>query len=459
MRQGQHGQAQENPHAGQRHQGQRQTLPGQRGVVRQFCRQPDAGQDGQTQHSPATEEIDEDANAIEPGEQVVGCRVVGQQPPWRIVLQQQQGIVLDQPPGQGRFHSHKPGAGRPLERCRGDSEDANNERQRLPRSDVFIARVQYFVRGRTRGQLHGATVIAAATAGMAGRSALHVANIDQRRTVHPRRTLCALHPYFFINAKMYRGNFCKQRKHTVGRVQITAPDAFAPAIDKPDRDGGHARSTQHQQRGLRILVDTDQLAIHRGADKGREWPATPAHPARNGTPQAMVTGELRQRAFRTENAAPDASEQHHADHHERPPDAPEEELRKQAQIVVNVGIFRRQRHERRNDQQHQIKEDNDPLDRQNRAAVALHGGADSGQPAGATARVPAGTFCNGPHVMHGGFVFAGNGRSGSGLSSCSRQKVSCARRPNTLIAAAPGTPPGLPMYWKSGESSNCLLMR
>jgi len=130
---------------------------------------------------------------------------------------------------------------------------------------------------------------------------------------------------------------------------------------------------------LRVLINADQLAINRGANKGHKRPATPAQPARNRPPQTMAAGQLGQHAFRAKNAAPDAPQQHGAQHDERPPDTPKQKLREQPQIVQNMRILCRQGHEHRVNQEAEVKHHHRPLHAQDDALMAAHGLADACQ--------------------------------------------------------------------------------
>jgi hypothetical protein len=89
--------------------------------------------------------------------------------------------------------------------------------------------------------------------------------------------------------------------------------------------------------------------------------------------KAAAADELRERAFRTEHAAPHAPHEHHRHHHERPPHAPERELRQTREIVIDVRRVRRQRQKRRNNHQRKINHDHRPLDGLNDGTVPLHG--------------------------------------------------------------------------------------
>ena len=135
---------------------------------------------------------------------------------------------------------------------------------------------------------------------------------------------------------------------------MPTPYPFAATVDKTYHHCGHGGAPQHHQCGFGIFVYAYQLPVECGRGKGQKGPAGPAQPTRNRQSQAMAAGPFRQGAFRTQYPAPDSPQQHHADHHERPPDAPEHKLSEQGEVLIEVHIVRRQGKERRVNQQAQI---------------------------------------------------------------------------------------------------------
>ncbi len=70
---------------------------------------------------------------------------------------------------------------------------------------------------------------------------------------------------------------------------------------------------------------------------------------------------LGETAFRTEQAAPGAADQNHAEENEGPPNAPEAELREKRQIAPDMRRATRQGQEGRNRDEKQIESDDRPL--------------------------------------------------------------------------------------------------
>ncbi len=80
-----------------------------------------------------------------------------------------------------------------------------------------------------------------------------------------------------------------------------------------------------------------------------------------------------QRAFGTENAAPGAAGQYHAEKHKRPPDPPKNELRKESEVIPDMRVRFRQRQKSGDGNKQDIDEDDGPLDLLNEALVAPQG--------------------------------------------------------------------------------------
>ena len=86
------------------------------------------------------------------------------------------------------------------------------------------------------------------------------------------------------------------------------------------------------------------------------------HPARRREPATALADDLGERPFRTQDAAPCAPDENHAQQDEGPPDAPERELREQRHVRPDMRGAAGQRQDRRHDDQHDIDLDDCPLD-------------------------------------------------------------------------------------------------
>src|SRR5262249_33090250 len=76
---------------------------------------------------------------------------------------------------------------------------------------------------------------------------------------------------------------------------------------------------------------------------------------------AVAAGDLGERAFGAEEAAPGAPDDHHAEQHERPPHAPEYELGEQGHVVEDARGTLGERQHRRQRDEHDIETDDGPL--------------------------------------------------------------------------------------------------
>src|SRR5260363_56204 len=204
---------------------------------------------------------------------------------------------------------------------------------------------------------------AAPRAHMTRRIALHMTQRHQRRAIHRNRpaSLFALRVRALPGAggdfKVNRGQFCKQGKYAVHRTEIFTPNPFFPSVEISGRNGGNGRTAQNQQYRFGILIDADHLAVDRRDRKRDKRPAAPAHPARNGTATTVPAGEFRERAFRTQDAAPDA---------------PEYPLSKDSQMIPHMFGVARQRHKRWRGDEDGVEADDDPLHGANGGAMAAH---------------------------------------------------------------------------------------
>ena len=352
-----HRQPQHHAHTGDWDERIGQSLPGPVALAQHARRQQQGRAHQRPQRQPAHQNPEQDAQAIQPGENILHLGVVGEQPPGRVVLQKCHLVVVDQPFGGQALEVHELAAYGPRERRRGHADDTKEQRERVARAGRCLVG-QDFLRGRAQAKRHGVVLTRAAPAGVAGRCALHVADIDERcavdGVVSGAALLQRLLPACFVHAEMHWCNARQQTKHAIGRAQVAAPHAAAAPIHPANGHRCHAGSAQHQQGGLWVLVHADQLAVHRGAHKGHEGPSSPAQPTSNGAAQAMAAGKFGECAFRAKHAAPYAPEQQGADHNAWPPHAPEQELRKQPQVGEDAGVLRRHWHEGRDDQQRQI---------------------------------------------------------------------------------------------------------
>ncbi|MNE29366.1 hypothetical protein D3C80_1228420 [compost metagenome] len=164
--------------------------------------------------------------------------------------------------------------------------------------------------------------------------ALQATDVQQRCAVGGWQARCGVFfPALFIDLKVYRGEAREQGKDAADRAQVAAPDPLAAGEQQPDDDGSDGRTAKNQQRRLGVIIDADQLAIDGGQDERQGWPATPAHPAWHAHAPAILAGPFAQRAFRAQHTAPEPAEQYDRQQHERPPEAPEQELGEQGQVV------------------------------------------------------------------------------------------------------------------------------
>jgi hypothetical protein len=130
---GEHREAEDDAGGGEWGEGEGEALPGQVFGFEQSGGEGRADQQQAAEQEAAAEQVAEYQRAIEPGEQVAGFRVVGEQPPRHVVVEQGEVIVVDQPFGGGQFGAEQPGAECPLEGGGGNAEDAIDERQRIRR--------------------------------------------------------------------------------------------------------------------------------------------------------------------------------------------------------------------------------------------------------------------------------------------------------------------------------------
>jgi len=190
-----------------------------------------------------------------------------------------------------------------------------------------------------------------------------------------------------VDLVVERGDLGQHGEDAGSRAQVAAPDALLAAVEQAEADGGDGRAAEHQQGRLRVFVDPDQLPVDAGDADGAEGPAGPLEPAGQRLAAPVLADPFGDGAFRAEDAAPDAAERYRGDHDAGPPDAPEDELREQAQVVPDVRVFRRQRHERRDDDERRVNDDDRPLDGHDQAAVAAQKKADSLQSTAAALRL------------------------------------------------------------------------
>ncbi|CPI68111.1 Uncharacterised protein [Bordetella pertussis] len=287
--------------------------------------------------------------------------------------------MLDQPGGRPLLDRHVPGAGAPQEGPHRHAHQPETDQRGLPA--VAVGDLHDLGFGRARRQGNRPAIAATAATDMAVARALHVAQRHQRRAIDRLDANDRMAPFFLVHLEMPGRQLGQQVEHAIDRTQVLAPDALAAAIAPADDHRRHGRAAQHRQRRQRVLIDTDQLAVDRRQGKGHERPAAPAHPARNGAALAALAGPLGEHALGTEPAAPGAPQQRHGNQDERPPHAPERELRQHGQIVEDRRGVVRQGQEHRHDQQERIRSDDAPLQlAQQRGMVAKHVGKAGGRP-------------------------------------------------------------------------------
>ena len=308
---------------------------------------------------------------------------MGEQPPGDVGVQRPEDVVFNQPFRRALLEGDKPRADRPVKRADGHAQQAKHNQRGLPAVGFFGGHPQHFVGGRAGLQLDGVAVIATAAAHMTAAAALHMAQGLQRGAVD--RTVRAVGrggPAGFVHPVGHRRQFGQQGKHAIHRAQMPAPGALALGVHPAHRHGGDGGAAQHQQRRLRVLIDADHLAIHRGQHKGDKRPAAPAHPARNRPAQAFLRRPFGQCAFRAQHATPDAAKQHHRQQHKRPPDSPEHKLGEDGQVVQHARAVVRQRQQRRNHQQGGVHQHHRPLQPTQQRGVVAQPAAHRRQPPG-----------------------------------------------------------------------------
>ncbi|MBV6412215.1 MAG: hypothetical protein GAKPKEKM_03157 [Rhodocyclaceae bacterium] len=394
---GHHRQAEEQADAGQRNQREGEGAP----VDLRHAR----GNSQSRQHGAAEQErhaadVGEDQGAVEPAEGVVGLRIVREQPPRRVVFQRPERLAGDQPFGGGLLEGDEPRADGPLEGADGQAQHAEDEQQRFALARRLAG--EHLGVGGARGQFDGVAVAAAIATVVAVGGAGHVLDVEQRRAIDGAGARRIAVPGLAVDAEVHRRHACEQGEDAGDRTEIAAPDALAAAVEPADGDGGERRAAEDQQRRLRVFVDADQLPVEGGQHEGREGPAAPAQPARDGEALAVARGEFGERPLRAEHAAPDAAHEHDGEDDEGPPDAPEQVLGGEHHALVPEGrvgrhlrlagrgaeepgeqprLGMRQRQEGRQRDEDAVEQHDEPLQAEDGAAVAHHPVAQARQAA------------------------------------------------------------------------------
>ncbi len=197
------------------------------------------------------------------------------------------------------------------------------------------------------------------------------------------RATLRLTPRLPIHLELPGRKLGQQIEHAVDRAQVAAPYPLLPSIQPAHRHGAQGGAAQDQGHGQRILIDADQLPIDRGQGESDERPAAPAHPARDGPAPPVPAGPLRQRPLRAEHAAPGPPHQRHGQQHERPPDAPEGELRQHSEVVEHRSAAVRQRQEHRRQQQDGVDGHHQPLHAANGSLMIAQEVAHASRPGAA----------------------------------------------------------------------------
>src|SRR3984893_12247391 len=240
-----------------------------------------------------------------------------------------------------------------------------------------------FMIGRARRQADRVAKAVATAAHVTVRAAAHRLDRDERRAIdrpHPGVAgLTRQGPGILVDAEMHRGKLGQQAEDAVDRAEKAAPDQFVAAIKIADDDRAKSRSAENEQRRLWILIDADHLAVDLGQGKRNEGPAFPGDPARDRMTPAEPACRLGQRALRTEEPAPGAADQKHAEEDERPPDTPEGELREEREIVPDMREPSGQRQECGHGDKHKINENDRPLAALNQAPVAAQAFPERGK--------------------------------------------------------------------------------
>ncbi len=260
------------------------------------------------------------------------------------------------------------------------ADEPEQQQGRVPAAGRVRAVAHDLRTGHPRDQRHRVALAAAAAAHVAGRGAFHAADVDQRRAVGQAGDAAgARFPARPVHLEVQRREPRQQTEHAAHGAQVAAPHPLATPVQQTHQHGRHGGAAQHQQGGLGVLVHAHELAVDGGDDKGHGGPAAPAHPARDAAPASVAAHRFAQRTLGAEHPAPDAAQQDHAQQHEGPPDAPEQELREQAQVVQDACGVVGQRQKRRQHHQHRVGQHDGPLHAADQAAMAAHGVAQGRQ--------------------------------------------------------------------------------
>ena len=280
---------------------------------------------------------------------------------------------------------HEPGAGAPQEGTDGNAEQAEDDEYGFPRVRLVARHMDDVMVGRAQRQPHrAATKARAVGAHVAVAVRCHGADRHQRRAAHRRERLSRRQaigiPSHGVDFEMQWRKLRQDAEHAVDRAEEAAPDPLVLATHQARRDGRDGGAAEDQQHRGGILVDADHLAVDRRESEGDEWPAAPAHPARNGALQAVAACRLGECSLRAHEAAPGAAHEHHGDEHEGPPDSPEHELRKQRHVVPDMIGALGQGQQDGHDDEHHIDRDQRPLQPRDETAVPQQEVAHGGHP-------------------------------------------------------------------------------
>ena len=152
------------------------------------------------------------------------------------------------------------------------------------------------------GEPDGVAVAAAASAGMTGGSALHLADIDKRGAVDTFGCSIECRPLFLVHVKVNGGLPGQHAEKTVDGAQVHAPDAFAISVQIAGRQREHGRDAKQDQCGMDMVLESGGLSVQCGKRQHDAWPAFPAYPARDRAFFAVPADEFGQCAVRLDHA-------------------------------------------------------------------------------------------------------------------------------------------------------------
>ena len=116
----------------------------------------------------------------------------------------------------------------------------------------------------------GVALAGAAAAAVAFGGAGHAPDVEQWGTIDRLEIAFVAVPGSAVDLVMQWGDLGQYGEDAGGRAQVAAPDAFFPAVEQADADGGDGRAAKDQQRRLRVFVNADQLTVNGGHHRRRQ---------------------------------------------------------------------------------------------------------------------------------------------------------------------------------------------